>query len=88
MAHPHPKPEHCTFRILKLHLRLIFFPIFSQPLNVTPAVRPSVTVQPIPPRRMRVKKGAKRLKKIVNKPKTKEQLDNEMEDYRAAAPIF
>lgn len=37
---------------------------------------------PIPPRRFKVKKGPKRLKKRV----TVADLDQEMEDYRASAP--
>ncbi|KJA21386.1 hypothetical protein HYPSUDRAFT_730012 [Hypholoma sublateritium FD-334 SS-4] len=50
-----------------------------------PAVRntaPPVKEIPIPPRRFKVKKGPKRLKKRV----TVADLDQEMEDYRASAP--
>ncbi|KAL0064430.1 hypothetical protein AAF712_008594 [Marasmius tenuissimus] len=39
---------------------------------------------PIPPRR-RIKKGPKRLKKQLPRSKTAEELDKEMEDYRAGA---
>ncbi|KAK1228124.1 hypothetical protein PQX77_008859 [Marasmius sp. AFHP31] len=39
---------------------------------------------PVPPRR-RIKKGPKRLKKQLPRSKTAEELDKEMEDYRAAA---
>ncbi|KAK7034536.1 hypothetical protein VNI00_012383 [Paramarasmius palmivorus] len=42
------------------------------------------TQAPVPPRR-RVRKGPKRLKKHIQKHKTAEELDREMEDYRAAA---
>jgi len=41
---------------------------------------------PIPPRRFRQKKGPKRLKKRA--PATVADLDQEMEDYRAAAPEY
>ncbi|KAH9478738.1 mRNA export protein mlo3 [Psilocybe cubensis] len=40
---------------------------------------------PIPPRKLKTKKGPKRLKKRVV---TVDDLDKEMEDYRAAAPGF
>ncbi len=49
------------------------------PQSVTPAV---IKPAAIPPRRIRQKKGPKRLKKR----KTAEDLDREMDDYRAAAP--
>ena len=41
---------------------------------------------PVPPRRIRQKKGPRRIKKQVAK--SREQLDKEMEDYRAAADTF
>ncbi|PPQ89238.1 hypothetical protein CVT25_001317 [Psilocybe cyanescens] len=41
---------------------------------------------PIPPRKLKTKKGPKRLKKRA--PATVDDLDKEMEDYRAAAPGF
>ncbi|KAJ6627828.1 hypothetical protein B0H10DRAFT_1992089 [Mycena sp. CBHHK59/15] len=41
---------------------------------------------PIPPRRYRAKKGPKRLKKFYES-KSKEQLDREMEDYRAQSDV-
>jgi THO complex subunit 4 len=47
-----------------------------------------VTVAPVPPRRMRQKKGPKRLKKRVEghtQPASKEDLDKEMDEYRAEA---
>ncbi|KAF5311093.1 hypothetical protein D9619_008160 [Psilocybe cf. subviscida] len=53
----------------------------KQPL-VAPLV--AVAVKPIPPRKPKIKKGPKRLKKRA--PATVEDLDAEMEDYRAKAP--
>ncbi|TFK38002.1 hypothetical protein BDQ12DRAFT_606703 [Crucibulum laeve] len=55
-------------------------------INVTPAT--------VPPRRVRTKKGPKRLKKLQQqqqqqpkkKPLTRDDLDKEMDDYLAAAP--
>ena len=52
-----------------------------------------VTVAPVPPRRMRQKKGPKRLKKRLAAhahapratPASKEDLDKEMDEYRAEA---
>ncbi len=48
-----------------------------------------VTVAPVPPRRIRQKKGPKRLKKRVEgytqQPASKEDLDKEMDEYRAEA---
>ncbi|KAF8068715.1 hypothetical protein FPV67DRAFT_1607313 [Lyophyllum atratum] len=42
---------------------------------------------PVPPRRVRQKKGPKRIKKLQPAPLTRDQLDKEMEDYRAAADM-
>lgn len=50
-----------------------------------------VTVAPVPPRRIRQKKGPKRLKKLVaqsnqqRQSASKEDLDKEMDEYRAEA---
>ncbi|EEB87475.1 hypothetical protein MPER_15161, partial [Moniliophthora perniciosa FA553] len=49
--------------------------------NASPSTNTQVPVAP----RRRVKKGPKRLKKHIQKHKTAEELDKEMEDYRAAA---
>ncbi|KAF8813144.1 hypothetical protein BYT27DRAFT_7181730 [Phlegmacium glaucopus] len=54
-------------------------PIAPRSLVFQPRV--AVKPAPVPPRRVRQKKGPKRLKK-----KTIDDLDKEMEDYRAAAP--
>ncbi|PPQ67210.1 hypothetical protein CVT26_007283 [Gymnopilus dilepis] len=54
----------------------------SRPLNVTPASADEI---PIPPRRMKQKKGPKRLKKRM--PVTVADLDREMDDYRASATL-
>jgi len=59
-------------------------PVATQPSNDFPA--------PIPPRRYRQKKGPRRLNKkhpvhVPARPTTKEQLDREMEDYRASADL-
>jgi len=48
--------------------------------------RAEVRAAPIPPRKIRQKKGPKRLKKKA--PVTIDDLDREMEAYRAAAPDF
>jgi hypothetical protein len=48
---------------------------------ITPVV--AVAAKPIPPRKQKIKKGPKRLKKRA--PATVEDLDAEMEDYRAKA---
>lgn len=54
------------------------------PSQAQPTVASVLT--PVPPRRVRHKKGAKRIKKLIqNLPVTRDQLDKEMEDYRAAA---
>ena len=45
--------------------------------------RVAVKVAPVPPRRFRQKKGPHRLKK---RSPTVDDLDREMEEYRAAAP--
>lgn len=50
----------------------------------TPPVPVQTARAPMPPRR-RIKKGPKRLKKQVSQRKTVEELDKEMEEYRAAA---
>ncbi|RDB30822.1 mRNA export protein mlo3 [Hypsizygus marmoreus] len=42
---------------------------------------------PAPTRRVRYKKGPKRIKKVIYSPLTRDQLDKEMEDYRASADI-
>jgi hypothetical protein len=47
--------------------------------------RVAVKVAPVPPRRIRQKKGPKRLKKRTA-PLSVDDLDREMEEYRAAAP--
>ena len=69
---------------LYLHLAFVYSDIFlRQSLMVAP-----VTVAPVPPRRMRQKKGPKRLKKRVEghtQPASKEDLDKEMDEYRAEA---
>lgn len=48
-------------------------------------IPPSNATIPIPPRRIRQKKGPKRIKKRAAI--TVDQLDKEMEDYRAAADM-
>lgn len=59
----------------------------TQPRNQTkqpnPRTVPPDTKVPIPPRRVRSKKGPKRIQKQLAK--SRDQLDKEMEDYRAAA---
>ncbi|KAG5635091.1 hypothetical protein H0H81_012463 [Sphagnurus paluster] len=42
---------------------------------------------PVPPRRLRQKKGPKRIKKLQAVNVTRDQLDKEMEDYRASADM-
>ncbi|KAG6908940.1 hypothetical protein DXG01_002719 [Tephrocybe rancida] len=48
---------------------------------------PSTAIVPLPPRRIRQKKGPKRIKKLQAAAVTIDQLDKEMEDYRAAADM-
>ncbi|KAL0960033.1 hypothetical protein HGRIS_011681 [Hohenbuehelia grisea] len=72
-------------------------PASPRPINVTPRAAnppraaPPVRANqsqpiPIPPRKVRQKKGARRLNKRVKpEKKTKEDLDKEMEDYQAQA---
>ena len=53
--------------------------------------RETVKVAPVPPRKFRQKKGPKRLKKrtaTTTTALTTDDLDREMEEYRAAAPEF
>lgn len=57
----------------------------NQPRAVATA---SATAVPVAPKRVRYKKGPKRIKKqMQNMPVTADQLDKEMEDYRAAADM-
>jgi len=56
----------------------------TQPRRV-PQSGPSPNTAPQPPRRVRYKKGPKRIKKTAQV--TKDQLDKDMEDYRASADI-
>ncbi|KAF9552888.1 hypothetical protein CPC08DRAFT_714211 [Agrocybe pediades] len=51
-----------------------------------PRAAPVASAAPLPPRRIKTKKGPKRLKK--RQPVTVDDLDKEMEDYRAAAPEY
>ena len=53
--------------------------------RLTPFHRVAVKAAPVPPRRIRQKKGPRRLKKRST---TVDDLDREMEEYRAAAPEF
>ncbi|KAF8903378.1 hypothetical protein CPB84DRAFT_1707077 [Gymnopilus junonius] len=54
-----------------------------RPLNVTPASADEI---PVPPRRVRQKKGPKRVNKRASV--NVADLDREMDDYRAAAPEY
>jgi len=47
---------------------------------------PAASAAPLPPRRVKQKKGPKRLNK--RQPVTVDDLDKEMEDYRASAPEY
>ncbi|KAJ7634845.1 hypothetical protein FB45DRAFT_743001 [Roridomyces roridus] len=51
-----------------------------------PATNTTTFPAPIPPRRYRTKKGPKRLKKQLES-RSKEQLDRDMEDYRAQSTV-
>lgn len=57
------------------------------PRQAAALAKPTAPVSvPIPPRRLRQKKGPKRIKKQMMA-KSAEQLDQEMEDYRAEADL-
>ena len=59
---------------------------YRGPRSVPFHPRVAVLAAPVPPRKIRQKKGPKRLKKRV--PVTVDDLDKEMDDYRASAPDF
>jgi THO complex subunit 4 len=75
---PGPRPVAQTSSVLTNDFRAPHFVPFHP--------RVAVKAAPIPPRRIRQKKGPKRLKK--KEPVTIDDLDREMEDYRAAAPDY
>ncbi|GLB44018.1 putative RNA recognition motif containing protein [Lyophyllum shimeji] len=58
------------------------------PARTQSALAPVPGNIPVPPRRVRQKKGPKRIKKRQAAAVTKDQLDKEMEDYRAAADML
>ena len=62
--------------------------MFRGPRFVPFLPRVAVKAAPVPPRKIRQKKGPKRLKKKTQIPLTIDDLDREMEEYRAAAPDF
>ncbi|KAG6839780.1 hypothetical protein C0991_011731 [Blastosporella zonata] len=61
-------------------------PRVQKPRPTQAIPHPGATV-PLPPRRIRQKKGPKRIKKLQTAAATIYQLDKEMEDYRAAADV-
>ncbi|PPQ71766.1 hypothetical protein CVT24_006527 [Panaeolus cyanescens] len=82
-----PNPDHITFppryAALTCFIQLrIYRHYFSVPRPAKPIVASTSSTSAVLPRR-KVKKGPKRIKKKVV---TLEDLDKEMEDYRAAAP--
>ncbi|KAG5642085.1 hypothetical protein DXG03_003638 [Asterophora parasitica] len=78
VAHGAPPPK--QFRAQNTH------PQRTTQMLPTLTIIPTAVV-PVPPRRVRQKKGPKRIKKLQRPAATIDQLDKEIDDYRAAADV-